>query len=75
MALLEVLGIYCMGSGRWQLRCPVGHPGSWLGWGWEPASPGCPGPAPCLGLKASLEAQPQPCLFSWSAGAEPRGPL
>lgn len=41
----------------------MGHPGSRLSWGWELASPGHPGPAPCLGLKASLEAQRQPCLF------------
>ena len=69
MALLGTLSTHCMGPGRCQLRHPVSHPGSWSGWGWRLASPGPPGPAHCLGLMASPEAQLQPHVLSWGAGA------
>lgn len=77
MALLGTLSTHCMGPGRCQLRHPMSHPGSWSGWGWRLVSPGPPGPAHCLGLMASPEAQLQPHVLSWGAGAwgrELRGP-
>lgn len=52
----------------------MGHPGSWSGLGWRPASPGLPGPALCLGLMARLEAQPSLTFFCDQQGASGRDP-
>lgn len=63
VALLGTLGTHCTGSGHWQLRHPRAILGAtWIGDGNQPALDVLALP-PCLGLKASLEARPQPCLF------------